>query len=264
MALKQKTVTFFNCVWIALIVQLSTVTYVEANTASNVHLRGVVVPAEQVNLSMNQNGVLRFIAPSGSIVKQGEKLAEINPAQLSAQYHQARAMLQAAKAELAAAKHGLEKSRRLVNENILSDIALTEAEFSVQTASANLEVSESKYHIAKLAVDDAVLYAPFEGVVADTKLKKGEWTKQGDPIIEFASLEALVMSIDLPPELTDNLTVGQATSVNFQGKKIGIATVKRLFPLLQPSSGLRRVVWDVTTSSSVLISGRYVELEPWF
>lgn len=264
MALKRKSSPFLHCLWFVLTAYFTTVSNVYADNASNVHLRGVVVPAEQVNLSMNQNGVLRFIAPSGSIVKQGEKLAEINPAQLSAQYHQARAMLQAAKAELAAAKHGLEKSRRLVNENILSDIALTEAEFSVQTASANLDVSESKYHIAKLAVEDAILYAPFEGVVADTKLKRGEWTKQGDPIIEFASLESLVMSIDIPPGLTDTLTLGQSTSVNFQGNKIGTATVKRLFPLLQPSSGLRRVVWEVTTTSSVLISGRYVELEPWF
>ncbi len=236
----------------------------QAHAQGNAHLRGVVVPAEQINMSMNQNGVLLYIASSGSVVEKGEKLAEINPAQLKAQYQQAKAMMLSAEAELAAANHGLEKSRRLVNENILSNIALTEAQFSVQTAEANLAVSRSKYNIADLALKDAVLLAPFDGVVADTKVKRGEWTVQGDPIIEFASLKALVMSIDIPPDLTTGLAVGSTTPVLYQGAAIGNATVKRLFPLLQPSSGLRRVVWEISTDDSTLISGRYVELQPWF
>lgn len=237
---------------------------VHADGPNNVHLRGVVVPSNQIKISMNQVGVLNFIAPSGTVIKQGERIAEINAAELQGQFHQAKALLQSAEAELASANHNVEKTRRLVNENILSEIALTEAQFSLQTAKANLEVGRSKFQLAELALQQAVLRAPFDGVVADTTVKKGEFVVKGDPIIEFASLTEMVMSIDLPPELTESLSEGTETAVLFQGNEIGRAKVKRLFPLLQPSSGLRRVIWQVESNQSMLISGRYVELQAWF
>lgn len=235
-----------------------------ANDKVNVHLRGVVVPGQQVKMSLPQNGLITAIAASGSIVNKGEKLAQISEAKLLAELEQARAKLGAAQTELEAAQHGLEKSRRLVQEDILSDIALTESEFAVKTAKANVAVNQSKYNLANLAVEQATLYAPFHGVVADTAISVGEWAKAGDPVIEFASLSELTMSIDIPPELTQTLKEGDTTNVTYNGDVIGTATVKRLFPLLQPSSGLRRVVWRIQTRDSMLISGRYVELQAWF
>lgn len=237
---------------------------VSAENLASVHLRGVVVPAQQTKLSVAQQGQVTWIASDGSFVQSGEKLAHINDIKLKAELSQARAMFFSAEAELAAARHALEKSRRLVNENILSDIALTEAEFSVRTAEAKVEVNRSKFELAELAVQQAVLLAPYDGVVANTKISAGEWAQPGDPIIEFASLTQLTMSLDVPPEYTDLLQVGDTTDVLFKGEVIGTATVKRLFPILQPSSGLRRVVWDIKTNESILISGRYVELKAWF
>lgn len=235
-----------------------------ADTITNVHLRGVVVPSQQAKLSVAQHGQIVWIASGGSIIKKGEMLAQINDIKLRAEQSQAKAMLHSAEAELAAAQHSHEKSRRLVNENILSDIALTEAEFSVRTAEAKVAVNRSKFELAKLAVEQAILLAPYDGVVTSTKLSTGEWAKPGDPIIEFASLLALTMSIDIPPQLTDSLNVGDTTDVLYDGNVIGLAIVKRLFPILQPSSGLRRVVWTIETNKSILISGRYVELKAWF
>lgn len=235
-----------------------------SNDANNVHLRGVVVPSDKVKMSLPQNGLVTFIAASGTIIEKGQKLVQISETKLLAELNQAKAKLGAAQTELEAAQHGLEKSRRLVKENILSDIALTESEFAVKTAQANVEVNQSKYDLAKLAVEQALLLAPFDGVVADTGISTGEWAKAGDPILEFASLTALNMSIDIPPELTDTLSVGDTTNVTYKGTVIGTARVKRLFPILQPSSGLRRVVWTIESEDSVLISGRYVELQAWF
>lgn len=235
-----------------------------AENLASVHLRGVVVPAQQAKLSVAQQGQVTWIAPDGSYVEAGAILAQINDIKLKAELSQARAMFHSAEAELAAAQHALEKSRRLVNEDILSDIALTEAEFSVRTADAKVAVNRSKLELAELAVQQAVLLAPYDGVVANSKISAGEWAQPGDPIIEFASLLQLTMSLDVPPEYTELLQEGDSTEVLFKGQVIGKATVKRLFPLLQPSSGLRRVVWDIHTTETMLISGRYVELKAWF
>ncbi|WP_338292300.1 efflux RND transporter periplasmic adaptor subunit [Planctobacterium marinum] len=235
-----------------------------ADALTSVHLRGVVVPAQQAKLSVAQQGQVEWIAADGTEVKTGETLIQINATKLKAEMIQAQAMYQSALAELAAANHSLEKSRRLVQENILSDIALTEAEFSVKTAEAKVAVNQSKLELAKLAVAQAIVLAPFDGVVASSKISIGEWAQPGDPILEFASLSTLSMSLDVPPEYTETLSPGDSTTVLFAGKPIGTATVKRLFPLLQPSSGLRRVIWTIETDETMLISGRYVELKAWF
>jgi len=132
-------------------------TVVKAADGDNVHLRGVVVPGEQIKMSLPQNGVVTWIAAGGTIVNQGEKLAQIGDTKLVAERDQAQAMLAAAKTELAAAQHGLEKSRRLVQEDILSDIALTESEFAVKTAQANVVVMESKLKLAQLSVEQSAL-----------------------------------------------------------------------------------------------------------
>lgn len=247
--------------WLTLVIPLAS-TF--ADSIGNVHLRGVVVPERQVNMAMSQTGILDFIAASGSVVKKGEVLAQIDPAELQAQLKQAKALFQSADAEFAAANHSLEKTRRLVGEDILSDIALTEAQFAVRTAEAAVEVNRSKYQLAQLSVAQSTLFAPFDGVVADTKVSEGEWVQKADPVILFASMDALMMSTDIPPEFTDTLKVGSETAILFQGQVIGKARVKRLFPMLQPASGLRRIVWAVEVQQSVLISGRYVELAPWF
>lgn len=244
-----------------LVVVSTTLTAGSMNVA---HLRGVVVPAQQAKLSVAQQGQIIWIAADGTFVNAGAPLVKINDIKLKAEASQAQAMLYSSEAELAAANHALEKSRRLVNENILSEIALTEAEFSVRTAEAKVAVNRSKNELAKLAVEQAVLLAPFDGVVASSKISTGEWAQPGDPIIEFASLSELSMSLDIPPEYTDSLNTGDTTRVLYEGNVIGIATVKRLFPLLQPSSGLRRVIWTVQSDEAMLISGRYVELEAWF
>lgn len=245
-------------------VALLTANSVNAADSDRVHLRGVVVPAKQVKMSLPQPGIITWIASSGTIVAEGEKLVNVNDVKLRAEMNQARAMMHSAQTELALAKHSLEKNRRLVNENILSEIAMTESEFAVKTAEAKLQVNQSKLKLAKLAVDQAALFAPFTGVVASTNMGTGEWAKAGDPVIEFASLTNLTMSIDIPPELTEDLSVGDVTDIIYRGAVIGQAKVKRLFPMLQPSSGLRRVVWGVETADSVLISGSYVELAAWF
>lgn len=231
---------------------------------SNAHLRGVVVPATQINMSMSRAGLLSQVASAGSPVKAGDVIAAIDTTILKAELQQSIALKNAAQANLDAANHSLEKNRRLVKQNILSDIALTEAQFAVKTAQANLEVSRSKLALAQLALDAAVLKAPFDGVIVATKLSQGEWLNAGDPFVEFANIQVLTMAIDVPPELTQSLNPGDTTPVRLNNQVIGQAQVTRLFPMLQPSSGLRRVVWQVTSDNPLLLSGRYVELAPWF
>jgi hypothetical protein len=59
------------------------------------------------------------------------------------------------------------------------------------------------------------------------------------------------------------LSKGVTTEVMERSAVVGQASVKTIFPVIDPASGLLRVVWRVVPQEGVLLSGRYVSLASW-
>ncbi len=234
-----------------------------ASTNQLVHLKGVVMPAQKVKLSFAQPGIIRQLAGGGSLVEMGQVIAKLDDKKAKAQLAQSQAEYRSAKSELASVKHSRDKNARLVEQNILSEVALTEADFTVTVAQEKLAVARAKLDMAEASLIDCTVLAPFSGAVVAVNASKGEWMKQGDPFVEFVNYKKLSLSIDIPPDMADGLSVGLITNVLDKTRVIGKAKVKTIFPVIDPSSGLRRIVWQVTPKDGMLLSGRYVSLASW-
>jgi RND family efflux transporter MFP subunit len=233
------------------------------NTNQQVHLRGVVMPAQKVKLSFAQPGIVRQLASGGSLVEVNEVLAKLDDKKAKAQLEQSKAQYRSAKSELASVKHSRDKSARLVAENILSEIALVEADFTVAVAQEKLAVAKAQLEMAHTVLEECVIKAPFSGAVLSTAVSKGEWAKAGEPFMEFVNFRKSNLSIDVPPDMALGLEVGLTTDVLLKGKVVGQAKVKTVFPVIDPASGLRRIVWHIFPADGVLLSGRYVSLADW-
>ena len=253
------------CVILLAISLLTFTSVIQAATANlTVHLRGVVMPSQKIKLSFAQPGIIRQVAGGGSLVKAGQVIAKLDDKTARAKLAQSEAEYRSAQSELSSVIHSRDKSARLVQENILSEIALVEADFAVVAAQEKVAVSKAKLQLAKNALADCTVLAPFSGAVAAKTVSKGEWVKAGDPVLEFVNLDELSLSIDIPPAMVAGLNVGMATSVLDEGKEVGQASVKTIYPVIDPASGLLRVVWRVKSTSGLLLSGRYVSLKSWF
>lgn len=228
-----------------------------------VHLRGVVMPAQKVKFSFAQPGIIIDIASGGALVEKGQLLAKLDDKKVLAKLEQSRAELRSAKSELASAKHQRDKSARLVAENILSDIALTEADFTVAVAVEKVAVAKAKLSVAKKDLEQCIINAPFDGAVVAKSMGKGEWVKAGDAVLEFVNFSKLSLSIDIPPSMADGLSVGMQTDVLIKQVTVGNAQVKTIYPVIDPASGLRRIVWTITANEGQLLPGRYVSLRNW-
>lgn len=233
------------------------------STNPEVHLRGVVMPAQKVKLSFAQPGIIRQLASGGSLIEVGEVIAKLDDKKARAQLAQSKAEYRSAKSELDSVKHSRDKNARLVEQNILSNVALVEADFTVTTAVEKLAVAEAKLDIAKAALTDCTVLAPFSGAVVAVNASKGEWMQAGDPFIEFVNYKKLSLSIDIPPDMADGLSLGLTTDVLDRSRVVGQAKVKTIFPVIDPASGLRRIVWQVSPHDGILLSGRYVSLANW-
>ena len=253
-----KSLTVLTLMWLLAVMP------VLANDADpSVHLRGVVMPAKKVKLSFSQQGILRELASGGSLVKKGEVLGKLDDRKARAQLAQSKAEYRSAKSELASMEHNRDKSARLVAENILSDVALLEANFTVDVAREKVAVAKAKLGIAENTLEECTVLAPYDGAVVGTKASKGEWVKLGDAFMEYVNLSELTLSIDIPPAMSQGLSKGLTTNVLHDGAVVGEAQVKTIYPVIDPASGLRRIVWKIVPKPDILLSGQYVSLAYW-
>ena len=229
----------------------------------NVHLKGIVMPAQKIKLSFAQSGIVTALADNGSIIEAGQLLGKLDDSKARAMVKQRGAELRSARAELASSLHERDKSARLVSQNILSEVALLEANFSVDMAQERVTVAQVALEIAQISVDECLIVAPFKGAVVDKSVSSGEWMNMGDPFMEYVNLSSLSLSIDIPPDLISGLHVGLSTQILLQDTVVGQASVKTIFPVIDPASGLRRVIWQVIPEDNVLLTGRYVSLATW-
>lgn len=242
-------------------------TYSQVSMANNneaaVHLQGIVVPSKKIKLSFTQSGIITLLASSGSLVDKGQIIAKLDDNKARSQLKKGLAEHSLALSELASANHDRDKSARLVADNILSDVALLEANFSVEIAKQRLLVAQATLELAEASLAECIVIAPFTGAVVDKNANVGEWMNAGDPFIEFVNLGELNLSIDIPPEMVSGLSVGLSTQVMDKGLIVGQAKLKTIFPVIDPASGLRRIVWKVVPDGDALLTGRYVSLASW-
>mgnify|MGYP006076607357 FL=1 len=234
-----------------------------AENDETVHLQGIVMPAHKIKLSFTQSGVIKALARNGSVVEAGVIIAKMDDKKARSQLKQSTAQYRLAISELASVTHDRDKSARLVAENILSDVALLEADFSVEIAKQRLIVALSQLELAESALAECLVSAPFKGAVVDKSANVGEWMNAGDPFLEFVNLAVLNLSIDIPPEMIRGLRLGLSTSVMDKGHVVGQAKVTTIFPIIDPASGLQRVIWQVFPNEDALLTGRYVSLATW-
>jgi RND family efflux transporter MFP subunit len=248
---------------LTLLAQTLTVAAWAASAEIAVHLQGVVMPAQKIKLSFSQSGIIREMAGGGSIVVAGGMVGKLDDSKARSQLKQSAAQYRSAISELASMKHSRDKSARLVEDSILSEVALTEADFTVVAAKERLIVAKAQLELAEAALAECVVNAPFKGAVIAKHVSTGEWANAGEPFIEFVNLEELSLSIDIPPDMILGLSLGLTTDVMDKGRIVGQASVKTIYPVIDPASGLRRIVWQVVPVKGVLLTGRYVSLAAW-
>jgi len=223
---------------------------------------GVVKPVSRAKLSFAQPGVLLKVPEEGQMINKGWLVAQQDDRQAQIALAEAEAALENARLAIETAEHEKSKTDRLLKEKIVAPIALTEANFDLKKAQAQLKIAQAGHVAAKLKLKQCKLIAPFKGVIVEVFGNIGEQSGPGNPVAEIVDLSRLEISVDIPLNATNNLKPGIQTAILSGTKKVGKAEVKVVLPLLDPASGLRRVIFRVIDADEML-TGRHVTLAPW-
>lgn len=168
---------------------------------------GTVMPAQQVTIAPEVPGRIVAIHPAlepGGIVREGEVLMRIDPAE----YELAVARAEGALAEARAALE-VERGRQLVAEREwelfgkdLPDAARGQAlalrEPQLKQAEARIASAKSEVESAKLNLTRTTIYVPFDAIVLEESADVGQLASPGTRVATLAGTDAFWVQVSVP------------------------------------------------------------------
>lgn len=168
-----------------------------------IRLTAVVTANQDVIVSAEESGPIREVfVDKGARVRQGQPIAKIDDAVLSAQVDQARAQ-----ADLAS--QTWERRRRLWEEDrVGSEIAYLEAKFAAQQTAANLKALQER-------LDRTTIRAPFAGILDERMIEVGSMMSPGQTVARVVDLDPVKIVGGVPERYAADVRAGAEVEITF-------------------------------------------------
>ena len=172
-----------------------------------------VTAVQGVNVSAETGGrVTQIDFESGSLVKKGDVLIQLDTASEDAQ-------LASAEATAALAKTGLTRIRNLNKKNLASQNDLDSAE-------AKVKETVAQTHNVRALIAKKTIRAPFSGRLGLRLINLGQILREGDAIVSLHTLDPIYVDFSIPqkrllrlkPGLEVRVTVDAAPELSFVGR----------------------------------------------
>lgn len=210
--------------------------------ARNVRVTGTLSPSVSTQLSSQAGGKVETVnARPGEAVSEGDVLVQVDTENLSLQLRQIRSTAEATRTNLAQSESQLERTEELSQRGIASSSALEQARAGVVALRANLAALESQVAAAEIALNNATVRAPFDGIVASRSVEPGQIIGAGSPLMTIVNLDVMEMQGNAVIGTGPLIAAGQSVGVVVDGlsERVFEGTVDRINPVA--SSGTRTI-----------------------
>ena len=220
----------------------------------SVEATGTVEPVEVVEIKSKASGlIVRMPVATGSVVRAGQLLAQIDSVNVRNQYDEAAAALQAAQVSARVSASSLARSDELYAGKLIAAESHEGAQLGDANARSALVKARTALEIARQALEDATVRAPSDGTVLEQSATRGQVIASatasasgGTTLLKMADLSrvqirALVSESDIGgvrPGVDVSVTVDAYPKHTFEGRVLKIepqATVSQsvtMFPVL--------------------------------
>jgi len=229
---------------------------------------GVILSTEAVDVTADSQGRLSAVyVQIGDAVRQGDRLASLDPRIVAQDLEMARSALRASEADAGRAAAELSEAqarwdRRRNNPEIFSKEDLSESELRVTTARSSLEVaqarvSEQRARVRQLqtSVGQTDIRAPFAGRVAERFADPGAQVGPGTPVVRLISGGDLQVRSAVPPDDARKLAPGDPVIARVRDLKLDVpGRVARIAPAVDTASQM--VFVEIHLEPTPQIAGR--------
>lgn len=179
-------------------------------------LPGEVQSSRDADVASSQGGLVESIkVEKGQKIEKGHVIAKVDSALYAAQKKLAKTQLDAARRE----------NKRI--EAVKSSVAGA----NVDRARTEVAVASANYKIAALRSGRTVIKSPFDGIVSDVMMEKGEVAGPGSPMIRLVQLDPITISVSVSDRDVGGLAQGSPARVTVSSRADAIeGSVTRISP----------------------------------
>jgi RND family efflux transporter MFP subunit len=187
-----------------------------------------------------EGAVAEVLVEVGDRVRAGDELVHVSDGRmvlqrdlLAAEVTEAKALLTAAKAEQSLRSQELSRLDSLSEsaafsqaryDDQLQEVAMSSARVAV--ANAAVLRAEANLALAQDELDDAVIRAPYDGVVVLRHTEIGSYVTTGSPIVDMINDSEIEIEADVPHDAIGGLEAGVPVTVELGDGDIRHATVR--------------------------------------
>jgi RND family efflux transporter MFP subunit len=253
-----------------------TVSYVniqrQAGFASERVYAGKTLPSRSSELGFKRGGeIAQVLVDIGDVVEKGQVLARLDSQTMASNLEQAQANtalaqanLSAAKAEAQLAANTEKRFRTLREQGNTSKQIYDEAKLSFQTKRAQYQVAQANVkralaaaNASKIALAEAAIKAPFDGIIQSRYMDEGTQILGGTPAVKLIELGPIKAHVGVPSESLASLTIGERYNLSWNGKAQP-ARLMAISPEVDPNTRTLNAVFKV--NANIIPIGAVVEL----
>ncbi len=202
--------------------------------ASQIAFSGPLVAPDTAVVKAKAAGTLMSLAVvEGARVRRGDVLGTLDLSDLQARLNERQALVEAARAGLAQAERTHASNQQLADQQFISPIALETSRAALQTARAQLGAAQAQADTVRVALRDAALVAPIDGIVAQRQAVPGEKLAVEQPVLTVVGLRRLEMAGKVGTHEVSRLKVGMPVQLQIEGEP---ATVSARLDRIAPSA----------------------------
>lgn len=182
--------------------------------------------------------VAKVHVQEGQQVAAGATLVTLDTADVKARLDAQLAAVAEARARLDLAKKNQANNHALLEKSFISQNAYDSVLNSVQVAEANLKSAEAQAAIARRALEDTQVRAPFAGIVAKRWVNQGDKVSADMPVSHIVDLARMELEAPVPVSEIPFVKVGQEISFQvdgFQGRRFA-GRIERVNPAAEAGS----------------------------
>ncbi len=187
--------------------ELTTVTVESKPIKQMIYLDGLVEAVQQATLFAQTSGrVIKLNFDVDDFVKKGGVIARLRDTEQKARFKQAKAGLDAAKAQATEAELEFKRVTDLYAKKLVSASLRDKTDAGLKSAVAQLNAAVARFDEAKEQLAHTVIKAPFTGTLTKRHIELGETLQIGQAVVSgVAQQDALRFNVQVPQRLINRV-----------------------------------------------------------
>lgn len=234
-------------------------------TAKTTLMTGTTEPHRRSIVATKVPGIIEAVyVVDGQEVLAGDKLASLDTSDYRLRVRAAEAALNLARIQRAGLEREWKRTQKLVATKAAPGIQLDTLGTQLDAAKGGIAQAEIGVAMARKALKDTVIVAPFAGLVTQKMVSEGQWAgaMPPTPIAMLEEVSTIDLRFDVPELWMDRVAVGTPTTITFAANgETRDAKVTRVVPSLNPRSRSFPAIIELDNADKKLRPGMFAEVK---